>query len=206
MIVISKIDYRIFIEKLPIIKIKPVTLLYFLCIILQIYVLIFGEEIKGAKRWIQIGDFASFQPSELTKLAVILLAAYIVNLAPRRLDKVTGFLRVIFFISPLLALVAVENFSTALVIGIIMVSICFVASRKKIYFIGIGLLFVAAGALLIILEPFRVTRIDAWINVETHDKGYQILQGLYAIASGGIFGKGLGEYAKTWFYLNPIMI
>src|SRR5690606_497422 len=78
MLFVSKIDYSLYIKKLPIIKIKPVTILYFLCIFLQVYVILFGEEIKGAKRWIQIGEL-SFQPSELSKIAVILVTAYIVN-------------------------------------------------------------------------------------------------------------------------------
>ena len=192
MLFASKIDYRIYIKNLPIIKIKPVTVLYFLCIGLQVYVLIFGDVINGAKRWISIGSFR-FQPSELTKVAVILFTAYIVQLAPRRLDKFTGFLRVVFLIAPLLALIVIENFSTALVVGVIMVAICFVASKKKGYFIFSGLLLVGAGALLVFFVPYRFERINVWLNVETHPKGYQILQGLYAIASGGVFGKGLGE-------------
>ncbi len=192
MLFVSKIDYRVYIKNFPIIKIKPVTVLYFLCIGLQAYVLIFGDVINGAKRWISIGSF-SFQPSELTKVAVILFTAYIVQLAPRRLDKFTGFLRVVFLIAPLLALIVIENFSTALVVGVIMVAICFVASKKKGYFIFSGLLLVGAGALLVFFVPYRFERINVWLNVETHPKGYQILQGLYAIASGGVFGKGLGE-------------
>lgn len=193
MLFVSKIDYRMLIKNLPVIRIKPVTVLFFVCILLQIYVLIFGDVINGAKRWIKIGELGSFQPSELSKIAVIVFTAYIVSLAPKRLDKMWGFFRVVIFVAPLIVLVVIENFSTALVMGIIMVSICFVASRKKGYFLGFGILFIAAGVLLILAEPFRVTRIDAWLNVETHDKGYQILQGLYAIASGGVFGKGLGE-------------
>lgn len=193
MLFVSKIDYRIYIMNLPVIRIKPVTFLYFLCIFLQIYVLIFGEVINGAKRWISLGPLGSFQPSELTKIAVILFTSYIVQLAPRRLDKFTGFLRVVFFIAPLLGLIVIENFSTALVVGVIMVAICFVASKKKGYFVFSGLLLVAAGALLVLFVPYRFERITVWRNVETHPKGYQILQGLYAIASGGVFGKGLGE-------------
>lgn len=192
MLFVSKIDYRLYIRKLPIIKIKPVTILYFLCIFLQVYVILFGEEIKGAKRWIQIGEL-SFQPSELSKIAVILVTAYIVNLAPRRLDKIWGFLRVALFISPLLGLIIAENFSTGLIIGIIFVAICFVASKKKAYFIISGLVMGALASLMIFFVDFRSDRWAAWRNVETHEKGYQILQGLYAIASGGIFGKGLGE-------------
>lgn len=192
MLFVSKIDYRIYIKKLPIIRVKPITILYFLCIALQIIVIIFGEDINGAKRWIRFGSF-SFQPSELSKIAVILMTAYIVNLAPRKLDKIWGFIRVLFLLSPLLGLIIAENFSTGLIIGIIIVSICFVASKKKAYFIISGIVMGALASLMIFFVDFRSARIDAWRNVETHEKGYQILQGLYAIASGGIFGKGLGE-------------
>ncbi len=193
MLVVSKIDYRFYIRKFPVIKIKPITLLYIFCIILQIYVLIFGKEINGAKRWIDLGPLGRFQPSELSKIAVILYTAYIVNLAPRKLDKFRGFLRVIVFIAPLIVLVLIPNFSTALVMSGIMIAICFVASRKKIYFIISGIVGVGIGAAFVFGVSYRSTRIDVWRNVETHEKGYQILQGLYAIASGGIFGKGLGE-------------
>lgn len=193
MLFVSKIDYRIYITNLPVIRIKPITILYFLCIGLQIYVLIFGDVVNGAKRWISLGGLGRFQPSELTKIAVILFTAYIVNLAPRKLDKFTGFLRVVFFIAPLLGLIVIENFSTALVIGVIMVAICFVASRKKAYYIISGILFGGIGAIFVFFVSYRSDRIKIWLNVETHEKGYQILQGLYAIATGGIFGKGLGE-------------
>ncbi|MDF2587454.1 MAG: cell cycle protein [Anaerocolumna sp.] len=193
MIIVSKLDYRIYIRKLPIIKMKPVTLLFILCIILQIYVLIFGKEINGAKRWIDLGPLGSFQPSELSKIAVILFTSYIVNLAPRRLDKFKGFLRVVIFVAPLIVLVLIPNFSTALVMGCIMIAICFVASRKKFYFIISGIAAIGIGSIFVFGVSYRSTRVDVWRNVETHPKGYQILQGLYAIASGGIFGKGLGE-------------
>src|SRR5699024_2937259 len=123
MLVMSTIDYRIFIKKLPIIKVKPVTLLYLLCLGLQTYVLFFGREIKGSKRWIELGSLGSFQPSELSKIAVILFTSYIIHLAPRRLDKFRGFLRVAFFLSPLILLVLIPNFSTALVMSAIFVSI-----------------------------------------------------------------------------------
>jgi cell division protein FtsW len=193
MIIVSKIDYHIYIKRLPIIKIKPVTLLFIFCMLLQTYVLIFGEEINGAKRWINLGPLGSFQPSELSKIAVILMTAYIVNLAPRRLDKFSGFLRVVLFVAPLIVLVLIPNFSTALVMGCMMIGICFVASRKKLYFIVSGIFAVGIGAAFVFGVSYRSTRIEVWKNVETHEKGYQILQGLYAISSGGIFGRGLGE-------------
>ncbi len=193
MLIVSKIDYRIYITKLPILRVKPVTLLFLLCSLLQTYVLIFGKEIKGAKRWIDLGPLGSFQPSELSKIAVILFTAYIVNLSPVKLDKFKGFIRVAVFVAPLIVLVLIPNFSTALVMSAIMVAICFVASRMKLYFLVTGFLMGGVGAAFVFGVSYRSTRIDVWRNVETHPKGYQILQGLYAIASGGIFGKGLGE-------------
>lgn len=193
MLFVSKIDYHLLILRLPIIRIKPVTVLYFMCIGLQLFVLFFGDERNGSKRWIDLGPLGGFQPSELSKIAVILFTAYIVNLAPKRLDKFVGFLRVAMFSAPLLGLIVVENFSTALIAAVIMVAICFVASRKKAYFVLAGLMSVGLGAVFIMFWSYRAERIQVWLNVETHPKGYQILQGLYAIASGGIFGKGLGE-------------
>lgn len=193
MVVISKIDYHFYINKLPIIKLRPVTLLYIMCLALQSFVLIFGDVTQGSQRWISLGGLGKFQPSELTKVCVVLFSAYIVQLAPKRLDSFWGFMRVVAFVGPLLALVVAENFSTALIILAIMVAICFVASRKKLYFIVSGLLFAAAGLFLIFGVSYRSERIDVWRDVENHPKGYQILQGLYAIASGSLFGKGLGK-------------
>lgn len=192
MLFVSTIDYRVLLKSIPIIKIKPVTLFYIICLGLQLYVIIFGDVVKGSKRWIDLGPFG-FQPSELSKVAIILFTAYIVFQAPRRLDKFSGFLRVIILVAPLLLLVVIPNFSTGLIMAVIVVAICFVASRKKLYFILAGIMGVAAGAFFIFGVDYRGERIEVWQNVETHPKGYQILQGLYAIASGGIFGKGLGN-------------
>lgn len=192
MLIISKIDYRIFLSKVPFLKCKFVTLIYIGAVFLQVLVLIIGDDINGAKRWIDLG-FTSFQPSDLSKIATILFIAYVVNMAPRRLDSITGFFRVSVYMAPLLALIAKENLSTAIVIAGIMVSVCFVASRKKLYFIIVGILCVAVGSLYVFGVGYRSERVDVWRNVETHPKGFQILQGLFAIASGGLFGTGLGQ-------------
>ena len=195
MVIVSKIDYFTYIKGIgKKFKIRLLFLAYMLCIGLQIYVLFFGEEVKGAKRWIKIPFVGTFQPSELTKICVILLVAYIVYAAPKQLDNVFGFIRVIIYVCPLLALVAAENLSTAIIIAGITFLVCFVVARKKGYFFVMGLLAVGLVACYIFMgEAFRGERIDAWLNVETHPKGYQILQGLYAIASGGLWGKGLGQ-------------
>ncbi len=194
MVVVSKIDYRYIIHPLPIIKIRPITLLYLLCAALQVVVLFVGEEIKGAKRWIEIPGIGSFQPSELTKICIILLTAYLASRAPKMMSHIKGFVGILLRVAPLIFLVLVENLSTAIVLAAIVYVVCFVTSRKKWLYIVVFLLGVLGiAAVLFFGDGFRATRIDAWINVETHPKGYQTLQGLYAIASGGILGKGLGN-------------
>ncbi|MDO5293367.1 MAG: putative peptidoglycan glycosyltransferase FtsW [bacterium] len=193
MLVMSKLDYHIFLKPLPIIKIIPIKALYILCIGLQAFVLKFGMEINGAKRWINLGPLGTFQPSELSKVATILFVAYLVQKNAKELNKFTGFLRIILWMSPLIATIVIENLSTGIVIVGVIVCICFVATRKKLYYIVVGIAGSLGVAAFIAFESFRATRFRVWLNVETEPLGYQILQGLYAIASGGIFGVGLGK-------------
>lgn len=193
MIFLSNVDYHRLIKPLPVLRMKPVTLLYIVCILLQIIVLFVGQEINGAKRWIYVPVIGSFQPSELSKVATILYVAYVVQLSPKRLSKFSGFLRVLIFLSPLIGFIVVENLSTAIVVTGILVAICFVASRKKLYYAVVAMAGVAGIAAFISFVSFRAERFRVWLNVETEEKGYQILQGLYAIASGGLFGVGLGK-------------
>ncbi|MBO5176869.1 MAG: FtsW/RodA/SpoVE family cell cycle protein [Lachnospiraceae bacterium] len=194
MILVSLIDYRYIIHPLPVIKIRPVSVLYVLCFALQILVLVVGEDIKGAKRWIEIPGIGSFQPSELTKICVVLLTAYLASRAPKMLNKIRGFVGVLIRVAPLIFLVVIENLSTALVLSVIVFVICFVTSKKKAYYWGVVALGIAAVVVVFVFgEGFRISRIDAWLNVETHPLGYQTLQGLYAISSGGFLGKGLGN-------------
>ena len=110
------------------------------------------------------------------------------------MTKLIGIVRVLLPVGFLAILVALENLSTAIVIFIIWFCMCFVSAKKKWWYVAVFLL----GVMLIVLyitfgDAFRSDRIDIWRNVETHPKGYQVLQGLYAIASGGIFGTGLGD-------------
>lgn len=193
MIIASRFDYHRLLKPLPVIRIKPVTALYLVCIALQVIVLFVGQEINGAKRWINLGPLGTFQPSELSKVATILFVAYIVQLAPNRLSKFSGFIRIMILMLPLVGFIVVENLSTAIVIVGIIISICFVSSRKKWYYAVVGGAGIATIAAFIGLVAFRATRFKVWLNVETEPLGYQILQGLYAIASGGIFGVGLGN-------------
>lgn len=193
MLFVSKIDYRLYMKKIKGIPFNLTTLAYLVSIGLQILVLFIGEDINGAKRWIEIPGVGQFQPSEISKVATVLFVAYLVQLAPRKLDTFAGFIRIALYVAPLLGLIAKENLSTAIIVAGILFTVCFVASRKKGYYFFAFLAVLAAGAAFVYFVAYRATRFEVWLNVETHPKGFQILQGLYAIASGGLFGTGLGE-------------
>ena len=193
MLIVAKFDYRLFTKRLPLLRMRFVTFLYLVAVALQLAVLFVGAELNGAKRWLFIGPI-SIQPSEITKIVVILITAYLIQKRPQDMSKPIGIIRVFLPIGFLAVLVAMENLSTAIVIFIIWFGMCFVSAKKKWWYVGV---FLAAAALVAIYisfgAGFRSDRIEVWRNVEGTEKGYQILQGLYAIASGGLFGTGLGE-------------
>ncbi|SEA58023.1 cell division protein FtsW [Pseudobutyrivibrio sp. ACV-2] len=185
MFITTKVDYR----RWSTLVIPAYLFSIFLCIA----VLFVGVTINESSRWLRIGPI-SFQPSELTKVAVILLVAYIIDRAPKAQRNLKGTAFTMLLVLPAFAVVATNNLSTAIIILGIAFIMVFIASPKFVQFI-------AAGAALFVLVVFYITtasyragRIEAWLHPENHmdGKGYQTLQGLYAIGSGGLFGKGLG--------------
>ncbi len=201
MLAVSKIDYQIFMKRFYPFRLTFVHMLYLLAILMQIAVLVIGVEKNGAKRWLNLG-FVQFQPSEISKIAAILFVAYAVYQDRRSLDHFAGFFRVMLYMGPSIVLILVENMSSAIIVAGIVVGMCFIASRKKMYFFVCMVILVAGGIAYIFLgEGFRAERIDIWLHVETNENAHQIKQGLYAIASGGVFGKGLGQSMQKLGYI-----
>lgn len=159
---------------------------------LQGYTSFFAPINNGARRWIDVGGL-SFQPSEFAKFVVIVFGAYICQRKPKKINTPGGFLVAILYVSPLLGFIAKENLSAAIIVAGIYGCIIFVNAKKTLpYLVLAGIMAASIKAVVKLLGGYRSARLEIHANVETSEKGQQILQGLYAIASGGLFGKGLG--------------
>ena len=165
---------------------------YITAILLSLAVMFVGDEYNGSKRWLSLGPL-SFQPSEFAKVAVILFLAHIVTKNVKQMGSMKTLLKIVISILPIVGLVGASNLSTAIIILGIAVVLVFVASPKYGQFIWMGVLGAGFMTIFLALESYRLERIAIWRNPEAYEKGYQTLQGLYAIGSGGLFGRGLGE-------------
>lgn len=206
MFVVSKIDYRIY-------K-KFAWIIYFAFIVLLIVVGFVGTDAGGARRWIIIAGF-NFQPSEFAKIGfIIFFAAMLTDLKKDgRINKLSwGFFYPLAWLIPIVGAILIlqNHFSATFLICLITVIQMFIAGVKLRYFIiagGMGL----GGLLSFILlknggtlgEGFRSDRIQTWLDpfADPTGSGWQIIQSLYAIASGGMFGAGLGESKQKYLYL-----
>ena len=165
---------------------------YGLSAVLSTLVLFVGQEINGSKRWLALGPL-SFQPSEFAKVALIIFLAWIVTKQGKKIGSLKTMFLVILSALPIVGLVGSNNLSTAIIILGIAVILIFVASPKYLQFIAIGLLGVGFIAIFLATASYRLERLAIWLNPEEYEKGYQTLQGLYAIGSGGVFGVGIGN-------------
>jgi len=184
MYAVARTDYHIW-EKLAVPG-------YLMAIVLCIAVMLFGDEYNGSKRWLSLGPF-SFQPSEYVKVALIVFLAWLVTKNVKKIGKLTTLFRIMLFALPVVGLVGASNLSTAVIILGIAVILIFTASPKYAQFIWMAVTGIGFMAIFLGLESYRLERIAIWQNPEKYEKGYQTLQGLFAIGSGGLFGKGLGS-------------
>lgn len=173
---------------------------YLTAVLLSVAVIFVGDEYNGSKRWLSLGP-VSFQPSEFAKVAVILFLACLVTKHVKVMGKFTTLIRVMLPVIPIVALVGASNLSTAIIILGIAAVLIFVASPKYVQFIAMAVAAVGFMGVFLALESYRLERLAIWRNPEQYEKGYQTLQGLYAIGSGGLFGRGLGGSVQKLGFL-----
>ena len=192
MVIVSRVDYH----RWAVLAIPG----YLAAIALSVAVMLFGDEYNGSKRWLSLGPL-SFQPSEFAKVAVILFLACLVTRYVKRMDRFRTLVLMMLPVLPIVALVGASNLSTAVIILGIAVVLIFVASPKYSQFIWMGSAGIAFMAVFLAMESYRLERLAIWRNPEQYEKGYQTLQGLYAIGSGSLFGRGLGNSVQKLGFL-----
>ena len=173
---------------------------------LLVLVLIVGQSMNGSKRWLGVGSLG-FQPSEIAKYAVILYLSHYIASHKGVLKDIKGFFKCCVILVIPVALIGIANMSTAIVVAFIGAVILFIASPRIWYFIagGLGGAALSAVALLIPQFAYRLDRIHYWLDPfsDPGGKGFQIVQSLYAVASGGIFGLGLGQSRQKTYVPEP---
>lgn len=203
-ILVSQLDYHIFASFAGV--------LYVIANILLFLTKFIGTEINGAKRWIYFGPL-SFQPAEMAKLAVILFLPVVIVKMGKNMRSWKAFWMVLGFgaLTSFLTFVFTENLSTALIIAGITVGLLFVVFPDwRIFAAGlVGVVVLVFGVIYYAQNfvnsdsSFRLRRVLVWLNPEANSSlgGYQVMQGLYAIGSGGFFGKGLGNSLQKLDYV-----
>ena len=198
MLAVSKIDYHRF-GKLAV-------LAYALAIVLMIAVNFtpLGIAYNGKKRWFGFGSTSLFQAAEAVKVALILSTSSLINRFSKKIDLWRTMILIVAVQAPSILLVTMNNLSSGIILTGIVSVMLFVASRKKLRFFlaaaaVIGLIILARVFVDVLIEhgimhDYQLERILVWKNPSAYalEGGHQVLQGLYAIGSGGIFGKGLG--------------
>lgn len=177
-----------------------------ICLILLILVLIpgIGKVRNGSRSWFGIGPLG-IQPSEFSKLGLIIYTSKYLshnnkNIKDIKKGLIPLFLVIgIFFITIMLE----PDFGTAMVILVTLITLIFVAGPKVSFFLKIGFIGIIGIILLIIVAPYRLKRITAYLNPwsDPLGSGFQIIQSLYAIVPSGLLGTGLGNSIQKNFYL-----
>ena len=201
MYVVSRIDYHYYI--------KWARGIYFVAVVLMALVQTpLGIEVNGAKRWIQLPFGQQLQPAEITKIAVILFIPVLICQLGREIRTLKGMGQVFLWglVAAGCVFILTENLSTAVIVmGItcVMIFVVHPQTRPFIAAASAGLVLILVGvqildAMLSTSGNFRLRRILVWLNPEEYasEGGYQVMQGLYAIGSGGLWGKGLGNSAQ----------
>ena len=199
--IVSRIDYHWYFERSK--------FFYFISIFMMFLVKTpLGKEVNGAKRWIKLPFGQQLQPAEIAKIAIILFIPALICTMGREIKTLEGIVKVLAWgaFSATVVFIITENLSTAIIVmGITCIMIFVVHPKTRIFIIiAVGIILigiVGARVLGMAMETsgnFRLRRILVWLNPEKYasEGGYQIMQALYAIGSGGFFGKGLGNSAQ----------
>lgn len=177
------------------------SLFYFFSLICLVLVLVPGlsNPILGARRWLNLGIF-SFQPSELLKLSSVI---YFANLFSQE-SKKTFFNLIIYLIGPFLLIILQPNLSTAILVSAISICMFYLSGGKIIPIFILCLGFVILAFILVIISPYRLSRLQTLMNPESSESSYHSNQIILSLSSGGMFGKGFANSDQKYRFLPKI--
>jgi cell division protein FtsW len=174
-----------------------------LCLLLVVLIPGVGSGPSGTRRWIELG-FIRIQPSEYQKLALAIFLAFLLSQPGRSRSLRHGILPVIALAAGVFGLILLQpDLGTAVACGLTVAAVLFVAGAHLGHLAGLGLLTVPVMYLAIFSADYRRRRFLAFLNpwADPLDTGFHIIQSLYALGSGGLFGLGLGQGRQKFFYL-----
>lgn len=170
-------------------------------ILILMAVLVIGVATKGSQRWLEVLG-TSFQPSEFAKFIIIIfMSGFVIKHRQWLNGNFIMFIKCALPVIIAAGLIATENLSTGIVVMAVGLMIMFVASNKVMNFVVFGMLGFLGFVVLVVIEPYRMARIKGWLDPwsDLIGNGYQIVQSLYAVASGGLFGLGIGQSRQKTF-------
>ena len=197
MLIISRIDYR---------KFKPYAkpfMLICMALLALVFVPHIGVSHNGSRRWINLG-VTEIQPSEFTKFAISMFFASLIEDRKYDLQKFDGMVRMGLWMGIVAILMMLEtHLSGTIVLCGIALCIMIAGGANLKYIFGGGIAAAGAAAIFLQFNAVRMSRITSFLNpfADKQASGYQTIQSLYAIGSGGIFGKGLGQSVQKFSYL-----
>ena len=197
MMALSFIDYH------KLIKYRYLILAVSYVLLLLVFVPGVGVENYGAKRWINL-PFFTLQASEIAKFAFIVYTASYMAKNYQKMNKFSTLIPPLVIGGIMCLLIILEpNMSITMCVGLLMFTMLFVGGAKIKHFIFLALPVIALVPILIIIEPYRLQRLFAFINPWENplDEGYQLIQSFYAISSGGLFGVGLFNSRQKYLFL-----
>lgn len=197
MIILYFIDYR-FLKKL-----KWISLIVSLVLLLLVFVPSIGVKVYGARRWINLGFF-TLQPSEIAKFGFIIFASSSLAKMQRQVKSFKGILPTLIAGGIICCLIILEpNMSITICVGVTMITMLFVGGARFKHFCFLAIPIALLVPLLIILEPYRLRRLVAFLDpfASASSEGFQLVQSLYAVGNGGLFGVGLFNSRQKYLFL-----
>ncbi len=197
MILISRFNYHNFARMHTVIVIVSVVML------VLVFVPFIGMSANGANRWIGFGPI-SIQSSEVAKFGFVIFASVYMAKNYQKMYTFKGMLPVLLIGGMMCLLVLMEpNLSVTICLGLVMLSMLYIGGVRKKYFVIMLCLALLLVPVLIIIEPYRLFRLFAFINpwANPQGEGFQLIQSLYSLGAGGLFGVGLFNSMQKYLFL-----